>query len=189
MKVPTQFLRLFMPAILAATIILAGCGQDRQDTKQAPAAIATVNQPAPDFTLKDVQGKTWNLTDLRGKVVLVNFWATWCPPCQEELPSMEGLHQGMRQAPFQMLTILNNDRADFAQNLALKRGYTFPILLDPESKVAAAYGITGVPETFIIDTQGILREKHIGPRDWNSQGARQMLSGYLPRPAGSQQKN
>ncbi|MFH1218003.1 MAG: TlpA disulfide reductase family protein [Pseudomonadota bacterium] len=185
MKLSTKFLlHLFMPAMIIAAFMLVGCSREQ---KQDAPAIAAVDQPAPDFSLKDIQGKTWNLADLRGKVVFVNFWATWCPPCQEELPSMEGLHRGMPASSFQMLTILNNDRADFAQNLALKRGYTFPILLDPESKVASAYGITGVPETFIIDPQGVLREKHIGPRDWNSQGAWQMLSTYLPRTENKQQ--
>jgi len=86
----------------------------------------------------------------------------------------------MQKAPFKMLAILNNDRPDFARNLASKINISFPILIDPDSKVADQYGITGVPETFIVDPQGILREKFIGPRPWNSQGAWQMLKQYLP---------
>lgn len=184
MKTRCPFSFLFLP-LLAAAVLLTACGDNR---RPAAPAKATINQPAPPFSLTDIQGKKWNLADLRGKVVFVNFWATWCPPCQEELPSMEALHRGMAKAPFQMITILSNDRPELAAGLAGKRGYTFPVLLDPESRVAAAYGITGVPETYIIDAQGILREKHIGPRDWNSQGAWRMIAGYLPPRPGTPQR-
>ena len=141
---------------------------------------AELNKPAPDFTLVDLKGKQWKLSDLKGKVVFVNFWATWCAPCLEEMPSMQGLNVGMSNAPFQMLAILNNDRPEYAQNLVDKTNISFPVLLDPNSRVATQYGLTGVPETFIVDPQGILREKFIGPRPWNSQGAWEMLKKYLP---------
>lgn len=162
--------------LVLITILVAGCGQE----KEKYPAKATVNSLAPDFTLTDIQGQKWQLSDLRGKLVFINFWATWCPPCQEELPSMEELNRGLEKGKFQMLTILSNDNPDLARRLADRIGLTFPILIDPDSKGAARYGITGVPETFIIDSQGILREKIIGPRKWNSPAARQMLGKYLP---------
>ena len=163
------------------SFFVVSCGQQKEKYPQK----ATVNSPAPNFTLTDIQGHKWQLSDLRGKLVFVNFWATWCPPCQEELPSMEALSRGMDKGRFQMLTILSNDNPDFAQMLAGRIGLTFPILIDPDSKGAAQYGITGVPETFIIDPQGILREKIIGPRNWNSSAAWQMLERYLPQPSGA----
>ncbi|MEW6519328.1 MAG: TlpA disulfide reductase family protein [Thermodesulfobacteriota bacterium] len=162
--------------LVLITMLVAGCGQE----KEKYPAKATVNSPAPNFTLTDIQGQRWRLADLRGKLVFINFWATWCPPCQEELPSMEALHRGMDRGRFQMLTILSNDNPELARMLAGKMGLTFPILTDPEARAAKQYGITGVPETFIIDSQGILREKIIGPRNWNSQAAWQMLAKYLP---------
>lgn len=167
--------------LLFLVIFLVGsCGLVKEKYPEK----ATVNSPAPDFTLTDIQGNHWQLSKLRGKLVFINFWATWCPPCQEELPSLEALNRSMDRDRFQMLTILSNDNPDLARMLAGRIGLTFPILIDPESKGAAQYGITGVPETFIVDPQGILREKIIGPRDWNSPGAWQMLERYLPQPAG-----
>lgn len=157
-------------------ILMTGCSKDNEPV----ATLAELNKPAPDFTLVDLHGKSWQLSSLRGKVVFINFWATWCPPCLEEMPSMQELYVNMANAPFQMLAILNNDRPEFAQNMADKAGLTFPILFDPESKTSTRYELTGVPETFIVDPQGILREKFIGPRPWNSQGALDMLKKYMP---------
>jgi len=94
---------------------------------------------------------------------------------------MEALKKRLTDTSFQMLTILYNDRPELGQSLVNKSGYSFPVLIDPGSTVAKAYGLTGVPETFIIDAQGILREKFIGPFDWNSQEALTMLEKYLPR--------
>lgn len=157
-------------------IMMTGCSENNE-----PGIIlAELNKPAPDFTLVDLNGKIWQLSSLRGKVVFINFWATWCPPCLEEMPSMQALYTDMTNAPFQMLAILNNDRPEFAQKMADKGGLTFPILLDPESETSTHYGLTGVPETFIVDSQGILREKFLGPRPWNSQGALDMLKKYMP---------
>ena len=94
---------------------------------------------------------------------------------------MEALNKRMPEGSFQMLTILYNDRPEMGQSLVNKSGYDFPVLIDPASTTAKEYGLTGVPETFIIDTQGILREKFIGPFDWNSSGAMEILEKYLPQ--------
>ena len=83
--------------------------------------------------------------------------------------------------PFQMLTVLYNDRPEMASGFLIKTGYEFPVLIDPPMISAKEYGLTGVPETFIIDTQGILREKFIGPFDWNSPAAITMINKYLPQ--------
>ena len=161
-----------MVPLLAAALFLS-CGK-------APE-MAAVGKRAPDFSLVDRQGRMWKLSDLRGQVVFVNFWATWCPPCLTEMPSMEKLYRSMPKEGFKMLAILYNDEPAAADNLALQRQYTFPILVDPESRAGRAYGLTGVPETFIVDREGVLREKFIGPVEWDSAGARQMLSKYLSR--------
>ena len=94
---------------------------------------------------------------------------------------MDALNTRMSGKPFQMLTILYNDRPEFGQSLINKSGYRFPVLIDPDSSTAKEYGLTGVPETFIVDIQGILREKFIGPSEWDSPEALQMLEKYLPQ--------
>lgn len=156
--------------------LLTACERTKTETPPTPKAIG---KPAPDFVLKDTKGKTWRLSELRGKVVFVNFWATWCPPCRSEMPSMQDLSQSLSPKSFQMLAILSNDQAEVAEKFAVGIGFAAPILLDPENRASKAYGITGVPETYIVDKQGILREAVIGPLHWNSPEARQMLAGYL----------
>lgn len=159
--------------LLSLTLLISACGQ-------APK-VATVGQPAPDFTLVDLQGKIWTLSDLKGQVVFINFWATWCPPCREEMPSMQRLYTMMPAGKFKMLAVLNNDSPDGARLFAKKLNLTMPILIDQSNKAGAEYGLTGVPETYIVDKQGILREKFIGPAPWDSPGAQQMLMNYINR--------
>ncbi len=127
-----------------------------------------IGRKAPDFVLQDAEGKVWQLSGLKGKVVFVNFWATWCKPCRDEMPSMQALNKAMAGRPFQMLSIVFNDDLDLAASFARRQGATFPVLANPDPELTQAYMITGVPETFLIDSQGILRHKFIGPYDWSS---------------------
>jgi cytochrome c biogenesis protein CcmG, thiol:disulfide interchange protein DsbE len=175
----TRAVRALLIGFLLLTLLITGCGEPPTGVK-----VATVGQPAPDFILADLDGAMWRLSDLRGKVVFLNFWATWCPPCREEMPDMEALHREMTITgqPFQMIAVLTNDDPGLATRFAQKLNLTFPTLVDREGEAAAAYGLTGVPETFIIDSMGILREKFIGPRPWNSPAAKEMVRQYMPRP-------
>lgn len=183
---------LFFPSIAMVLLLLTipGCKESQPETAQPsrtsgkPAmatapSVRTIGQPAPDFVLQDTKGKTWHLSELKGKVVFVNFWATWCPPCRSEMPSMQELFQSLPAKDFQMLAILSNDQPELAEKLATQIGFAAPILLDPTNGTAKAYGITGVPETYIVDKEGILREAVIGPLSWTSPEARQMLAFYM----------
>jgi peroxiredoxin len=151
---------LFLLIILSIPLFITSCGKDKP--------VATVGQPAPDFTLVDLTGKSWKLSELKGHVVFVNFWATWCSPCVREMPSMQKLYTMMPTSKFKMLAVLINDDPAIAKNFARQFGITLPILDDNKNTVAPKYGITGVPETFIIDKQGILRAKFLGPAEWDS---------------------
>jgi peroxiredoxin len=119
---------------------------------------------APAFILTDLDGNQWSLSGLKGSVVVINFWATWCPPCKEELPSLQRLFlETVEDKNLTILTILHRDDPHTAEEYMKANGFGFPVLIDPELKTASEYGLTGVPETFIVDKKGILRKKIIGP--------------------------
>ncbi len=135
---------------------------------------------APDFNLRDLNGKSVRLSDHRGKVVFLNVWATWCPPCRMEMPSMERLHQRFRGRDFVMLAV-SEDQGDAAlvHQFARELGLTFSILLDTDGSLPPRYGITGYPETFVIDRNGNVIDHIIGPDDWDSDNAIRYFAALL----------
>jgi len=130
--------------------------------------IAEVGSRAPEFELKDSNGKLWRSSDLRGQVVFLNFWATWCTTCKAEMPYKEMLFYKMQGRPFQMLGILFRDDPDKLIQYNRIQKVSPPVLISPDNEASRLFGITGVPETFIIDKDGIIREKIVGPREWDS---------------------
>lgn len=147
--------------------------------KQAPKA--RVGLPAPNIELTDsLYSNKLQLSDLKGSVIFVNFWATWCPPCIDELPSIQRLSKIFQSNPdFRMVTILYNDDINRVNYYMKEMNYTFPVYIDSEGSAAKEFGITGVPETFIIDRRGILRNKVIGPSEWDSPYVIELLSKLL----------
>jgi cytochrome c biogenesis protein CcmG/thiol:disulfide interchange protein DsbE len=122
---------------------------------------------APDFAVPDLSGQAVRLSALRGKVVLVSLWTTWCPPCREEMPSMEKLWLQLKDRGFVLLAVSQDEGGKalvepFVQQLQL----TFPVLVDPEHQVGDKYQVWGYPESFLIDREGRVVERIIGPRDW-----------------------
>jgi cytochrome c biogenesis protein CcmG/thiol:disulfide interchange protein DsbE len=157
--------RLFIPlagaAILAAVFGIVWL----QSAKYEPLV---VGKQAPDFALSDLNDKPYRLSDFRGKVVFLNFWATWCKPCREEMPSMEVLYKNFEKDGLVILAVsidrvtTTKDIPPFVKGMNL----TFPVLIDSWGQTDKPYKRMGVPETFVIDQQGIIREIVIGPRDW-----------------------
>ncbi len=141
--------------------------------------VATVGKPAPDFDTVDLNGKVWSLSKLKGKVVFVNFWATWCPPCREEMPSMQRLYVKLPKDKFKMIALFNKDQPELVKNFIAKLGLTMPILSDEYNFAGTKYGLTGLPETFIVDKQGVIREKIIGAAEWDSPENIEMLTKYI----------
>lgn len=127
-----------------------------------------VGKQAPDFALSDLNDKPYRLSDFRGKVVFLNFWATWCKPCREEMPSMEVLYKNFEKDGLVVLAVsidrvtTTKDIPPFVKGMNL----TFPVLIDSWGQTDKPYKRMGVPETFIIDQEGVIREIVIGPRDW-----------------------
>lgn len=138
-------------------------------------------EPAPDFLLSDLQGKEVRLSELRGNLVFLNFWATWCPPCRDEMPSMEALYRKLQGRAFQMLAVSIDDSKNQVERFQNSFQYTFPMLFDDGQKVAALYRTTGVPETFIISPDGIIVSKIIGPYDWNTAETLEYIEKILPQ--------
>ena len=125
---------------------------------------------APRFVLPDLDGKVTRMEDLRGKVVLLNLWATWCPPCVEEMPTLEALSKRMAGRDFTLLAVSEDDTPALVRPWIEKHGFTFPVLLDPRGQLGADLGITGYPETFIIDRNGRIVHRHVGYRNWMEPG-------------------
>jgi peroxiredoxin len=124
--------------------------------------------PAADFLLPDIQGQVVRLSQLKGKVVLLNIWTTWCPPCRKEMPTMETLYQRLQGHDFVMLAVSQDvDGQKTVLPYLREGGYTFPVLLDVRGEVGKKYGVTGYPETFIINRQGNVVYHHIGYNDWS----------------------
>ena len=122
---------------------------------------------APDFVAQDLQGQAVRLSAQRGKVVFLNFWATWCPPCRMEMPSMQALSKKFAAEDFVMLAISEDDGgAPVVKKFVQENGLTFPILVSPTGEIGRSYGVYGYPETFLIDREGNLVARFIGPRDW-----------------------
>jgi peroxiredoxin len=115
------------------------------------------NRKAPDFSLKDLKGKEVEIKQFKGKVVFLNFWATWCGPCKEEMPGMEVLHISVDYEGIKPV-----------QEFMSKQQYTFPVLLDPKGETLDLFEVKGIPTTFLIDKKGKMAGKAIGPRDWKS---------------------
>jgi len=131
--------------------------------------ITSVGESVPDIKLVDINENTLRLSDMQGSVVLINFWATWCESCVDEMPSMDKLFRQFSEKPdFKLITIVYRDSLDNALSYLKENGYAFPVYSNPDNTAARKFGITGVPETFIIDKNGVLRNKVIGPANWDS---------------------
>jgi peroxiredoxin len=127
---------------------------------------------APDFALPDLDGKMVSLDGYRGKVVFLNIWATWCPPCVEEMPSMEKLYQALKGEDFEILAVsVDVSGVEAVTPFMKKNKLSFPALTDTKGSIKNLYQTTGIPESFIIGKDGIIVEKIIGPRDWATPNA------------------
>jgi peroxiredoxin len=124
---------------------------------------------APGFSLPVLgDGASLSLGSLRGKVVLLNFWATWCKPCEDEMPAMENLYRAIGDRDFELIAVSVDDDRRVVEEFTTRMGLTFPILLDPQKRVADAYQSYRFPESYLIDRGGVLVARYIGPREWDA---------------------
>lgn len=142
-------LKLRLAAVLAVSLVL-------------PVQAEDVSGPAPDFTLAARDGSAVTLSDLKGQVVMINFWATWCGPCRKEMPLLEQLHARYESLGFTLLGVNVEEDSRLADQFLKETPVTFPILLDPENGVSKLYKVSAMPSTVLVDRSGNLRYLHHG---------------------------
>ena len=166
---------LFLPLLVIVLILpfVLSCSSGENppvDSSKSTQYKPEVGYLAPGFTLEMMnQGKAVNLSDYKGKVVLLNFWATWCFPCRKEMPSMQELYQIFKDRNFEILAV-NMDKFGKEKVISFVSNYglTFPILLDKELKTALIYEVRNIPTSYIIDKNGIIKDKIIGGIHWTA---------------------
>ena len=152
---------------LAAILLLSACNRGSHPPR--------VGSPANDFTVKD-SDRTVSLNQFRGQVVVLNFWASWCPPCVAELPSMMEMQDRLRNRGITVLGVSIDVDSDAYHRFIQQRNVNFLTVRDPDQKVAGMYGTSVWPESYIIDRQGVMRRKVVGPTNWNSPDILEFLS-------------
>jgi peroxiredoxin len=128
--------------------------------------------PAPDFRLPSLAGGEVDLASFRGKTVVLSFWATWCPPCVSEMPSLERLHRALGPEGLAVVTVSTDEDEAVLRRFVAEQKLTLPVLRDAGGRVAAsAYRTTGYPETFVVDAAGLVQQHYVGPSDWDTPDA------------------
>ena len=178
-RVSAQSILMVILLIMGAGIVFLLQTKDASINLSGKPRLAK-GMPAPNFTLPATDGNMVSLADYKGDVILLNIWATWCPPCVEEMPSMEKLHQALKGERFKILAVsIDAGGSKAVLPFMKKHQLSFTALADAKGTVKTQYQATGVPESFIIDKEGIIAEKVIGPADWAAPDAikyfRQMI--------------
>lgn len=170
------FVRCTVIGLASFAFILPSSGAATPDFKGIPKLEEMKDRPlAPDFTLPGPTGKKISLRDFRGKVVFLNFWATWCGPCREEMPSMERLYQEFRGRGFEIVAVNVKDKREDALKFLKELKLTYPVGMDPEGEVGLLYGAWGMPSTYLIDRKGHVLARLWGGADWYSPAARTLI--------------
>ena len=167
-----------------ATLVLLGLSLvviRVQGGKAAPEIRPEVGYLAPDFALPGLDGQTVRLSDFRGKkAIFLNFWATWCVPCRLEMPTMEKAYQEHKSRGLEILAVsLDAGSKSVVKNFMYELKLNFPVLLDPDMEVLRLYRMVGIPASFLIDKQGIVRHREVGYRDWTTPESQKLIEAIL----------
>jgi thiol-disulfide isomerase/thioredoxin len=178
------------PSIISAAfilLVLAGCANNRTENNNLPVAASRdsiIEQPAaatataslPVFSLQDLKGNSIDIQSLKGKKLFVNLWATWCPPCRREMPSIEKLLKSVDTSKVAFVIISLDDRFDKAKKYILNQKLDLPIFY-PAQELPPLFNVDGIPSTFIFDEQGALIKQIEGSEDYNTEAYRKLLKG------------
>lgn len=145
--------------------------------------MAKVGYIAPDFQLQNVKGESIALASLRGKIVLINFWATWCGPCRSEMPSMEEIYRDFNRKDFEILAVsTDEDGSTSVKPFVQEYGFTFPVLIDETLKINDLYGVTSIPTSLIVDRSGMITNRFFGAIDWADPKQKNLLAQLIQSP-------
>lgn len=159
----------FLVALLVFPLLLSPAGTGSARAEAPGSSRVQKGSMAPDFTLKDLNGKPVTLSQFRGKVVVLNFWASWCPHCREEMPSLERLNEVYGSSNFALLAVnVEGDGEGAVKSYLAKNPFNFRVLLDSKLTVQDLYGVYELPETLIINKKGQVVEKVLGSMNWSS---------------------
>jgi len=136
----------------------------------------------PHFSGSTIDSRRVSMKDLRGKVVLMNFWASWCAECRPEMPVLERLHRELAPQGFAVIGVNAREESETVRRYASELGLTFPLILDPDGKIKALYGVVGIPTTFLVGRDGRAVAFGVGPREWASPSARTLIQALLAEP-------
>ncbi|HTN43250.1 MAG TPA: TlpA disulfide reductase family protein [Nitrospiria bacterium] len=179
-------MRLSVSAVVvsaAFALFLSGC--QKASAPSVATAIANEEAPkigylAPNFRLTNLQGQEVSMASLEGKVVFINFWATWCGPCRAEMPSMEALYHEFKGQGLEILAVSSDmDGAPAVQPFIRKLGLSYPVLLDPDFRVDDKYLIQSVPTTVLVDKNGVITHRFVGARNWSNPESRDLIAKLL----------
>jgi len=168
-----RILKVILPVILTLVLSVTGCSAGSESLG------ARVGEPAPDFQLSDLDGQSVSLSDFRGKPVLINFWATWCPSCVSEMPYIQEIYEEWSDKGLVVLAINIGESSSKVEEFMQSHNLSFTVLLDIKQNVAQKYNFQYIPTTFFIDKDGIIQEKVIGPFQ-NKTQIENRLSKILP---------
>lgn len=162
---------LALALALVALVVIQGCATSNPDSGRGAGTGAKAGElepapeaghPAPDFALTDLDGNTVRLSDLRGKVVFINFWATWCPPCRAEMPEIEAVHQEYKDKGVVVIGVDISEPESTVRQYIQRGGFTWTIVMDSTGEVARNYNIAAIPTSFFLDREGVIRAVNIG---------------------------
>ncbi len=178
---------IFVAALLVALIAGTLASRWRDGTREPGGATAATVEPAggadpllaflierpqkpvqaEPFTAVALNGASPRFQDYAGKYILLNFWATWCGPCKEELPQIQALYESLKERNFVVLAVSMSETEEKVADFLEDTGFTFPVLVDTDGSVSELYGVNSIPLTYLIDTDGWIEARALGPREWN----------------------
>jgi peroxiredoxin len=177
-NIDVNFMRNLCFILIIVLVFFASADRGASVAYNAPEP----GKHAPLFTLKDTQGKNVSLSDFKGKVVLINFWATWCGSCKAEMPSLNNLYRALKDKGFAILAISTDSSEIPVRYFVAERGISFPVLMDKDKMVYSdKYAVIGLPMSFLIDRDGVIVGRVVGEVEWDSPEMKNKITGVLNR--------